>query len=513
MCLIDFEPNYHFMIKSILTIDKRVILLAFIIITGALSSCRQFKKEAQEKEDKNVTQTKEINPWDSLSLPVSIDFDSIRQKGKLVAIVDNTSTSYFLYKGQPMGFEYELLSMLANYLEVELEIIINTDILESAAMLNSGQGDIIAHNLTVLKSRKKALNFTQPQYYVKQVLVQRKPEGWPTMKRHQLDAKLIRNPIQLIGKEVHVKKNSSYKKRLMNLSEEIGGNIIITEENDDIPTETLIRWVSEGKIPYTIADNDVANLNATYYSNLDTETEISFPQQIAWAVRKNSPQLLEKVNEWLKNVKQRPAYNVIYNKYFQSPKWLKHRNKSDYSSLAGTRISPYDDLIKKGAEKIGWDWKLLAALIYRESKFNPQAESWAGAVGLMQLLPETGELYGAEDLTDPAQNIEAGTRYLKWLDELWQERIPDQEERIKFILASYNVGQGHVLDAYRLAKKYDKNHRLWKDNVEYFLIRKCNEEYFDDPVVETGYCRGDEPVNYVRIIMKRFEQYQQLLTS
>ncbi len=128
----------------------------------------------------------------------------------------------------------------------------------------------------------------------------------------------------------------------------------------------------------------------------------------------------------------------------------------------------------------------------------------------MQLLPSTGELYGVTNMVDPEQSLKAGAEYLHWLDGIWAKYVPDVEERRKFVLASYNAGQGHVLDARRLARKYGKNPERWED-VAQFLLLKSQPEYYDDPVVKSGYCRGTEPVNYVREILHRYDRYRQLM--
>lgn len=476
----------------------------FLSVSFLVGSCRQ-----------NNNETKEQKMTSGNQLPEPIDFDlaKIKERDTLIAIVDNSSTGYFIYKGQPMGYEYELLNLLAKELDVKLKLIITNDIDEAFVKLNKGEGDIVAHNLTITKSRKEQVNFTLPHYQTKQVLVQRKPKNWRKMKIHEIEETLIRNPIDLIGKEVYVRKGSSYFTRLQNLSEEIGGDIMVIEGFADLETEALIKKVATGEIDFTVADDDVAKVNRTYYPNIDIKTAISFPQRIAWAVRKNSPDLLQGVNNWITKMQKKTAYYVIYNKYFKSPKASYLRATSNYSSVNGESISPYDKTIKIAAEKIDWDWRLLASQIYQESKFNPNAESWAGAVGLMQLVPATAEMYGASDLSNPKQSINAGVNYLKWLDQLWSKKVPDPEERIKFILASFNVGQGHVLDARRLAVKYGKDPQKWEGNVEVFVLKKSQSEYYLDPVVKSGYCRGEEPVKYVREIMSRYDKYKQLIVE
>ena len=438
---------------------------------------------------------------------VEIDLQAIRERGVLNALVDNNSVSYFIYRGQPMGYEYELLQLFSKFLKVSLKITLISGVEEAIDRLNKGQGDLIAFPLTVTRERKKYIDFTTAHFTTSQVLVQRKPESWrenPAMAEREL----IRNPADLIGKEVHVMKQSAFKERLENLSDEIGGEIMIVEDSADAETESLIRRVANGEIPYTVADQMLGMVNATYYPNLDVGTVLSLPQQIAWAVRKNAPQLREATDEWLKQLKKQGTLRVIYDKYFNSPRTSVIRMSSDYSSLSGGKISKYDDLLKEGASQLGWDWRLLAAIVSRESNFNPQVESWAGAIGLMQLMPDTGDQFDVDNLYDPKQNIKAGVLFLKHLDELWSRTIADQNERLKFVLASYNVGLSHVVDARNLAKKNGADPLVWDNQVEFYLLQKSKPQYYKDPVVAAGYCRCEGPVHYVKDVLARYEEYK-----
>lgn len=441
---------------------------------------------------------------------VYLDLKRIKKRGYLNALVDNNSISYFYYKGGAMGYEYELLQRLARHLELELRIKVITSIEDAIDMLNKGQGDIIAFPLTVTTERKKVVEFTNTHFNTSQVLVQRKPDNWAD-NPHLAEKKMIRNPADLIGKKVYVKYESAFKDRLENLSQELGGEIIIVEDSATAETESLIKKVAEGEIDFTVTDQMIAMVNAAYYPNIDISTMVSLPQRIAWALRKNSPELLETTNNWLDEVKRDGTFNVIYNRYFNSPRTSAIRKKSDYSSLGGNKISIYDDLIRKKAIELGWDWRLLASMIYQESTFSPKAESWAGAQGLMQLIPSTGKHYGAKDLFDPAQNISAGVNFLKFLDRQWSKTINDKEERIKFMLASYNVGLSHVLDGRNLARKYGANPTQWEGEVEVFLLKKSDPKFYRDPVVTSGYCRCEEPVQYVQDVLERFEEYKKYI--
>lgn len=441
---------------------------------------------------------------------VKRDMNEIREDGYLTAIAIYNSTSYFLYKGEPLGFEYELLSQLAEELNLELRIVLAEDIDELFTMLNNGEGDIIAYGLSITESRKKLIQFTEPHYVTHQALVQRKPEDWRSLPGYKLSDKLIDDPLELNNKTVYVRRNSSYYERLQNLSKEIGGNIDIQTVAGNKTTDEIIKMVVDGEIDYTVADYNIASLNQTYYPILDVETQISFSQQVAWGVRKNSPQLLEAVNMWLQKIKQKSSYRVLYNKYFKNRKSYQRRIKSDFYSKNSGKISEYDAIIKKHASKLGWDWRLLSSLIYQESRFEPEVTSWAGAGGLMQIMPSTAQDLGLDDIANPDKNVGAGSSYLKKLWNNWS-KIPDSIQRTKFVMASYNCGLGHVRDAQRLAKAFNENPLLWDDNVEDYILKLSSREYYTNPVVRYGFVRGQEPYLYVKEIFLRYNHYKKFI--
>ncbi len=439
------------------------------------------------------------------------DLPQIKERGRLRAITTYSSTSYFIYRGQPMGYEYELLERLPEHLGLELDIVVAHNLDSLMIMLNNGKGDIIAHGLTITNERKEKVAFTKPHTITHQVLVQRKPDNWRQMKLHEIEHVLIRNPHELMGKTVHVRENSSYYRRLQNLSEESGGEINIELVSGDLETEDIIKMVAEGEIEYTVADENIAMINATYYANLDVKTDISLPQRIAWAVRKTSPKLLDAVNLWIENMKESSDYYVIYNKYFKNRRAFRRRLQSELFSRTGGKISKYDKLIKEAAAELGWDWRLLASMIYQESRFDPNTGSWAGAKGLMQMMPATAKSFGVANPYNPEQSIKGGTAYLKYLQDFWEE-IPDSLERMKFVMASYNVGENHIADARRLADKYGANPDVWEGNVAEYILLKSKPKYYNDEVVEYGYCRGEEPYSYVKEVFERYRHYTKLVS-
>ncbi len=436
------------------------------------------------------------------------DLHQIKERDTLIAITSYSPVSYFLYRGQPMGYEYELLQLLGKHLDLHVEIKLARDLEEMILMLEKGEGDLIAYGLTITLNRKERIAFTEALNVTRQVLVQRKPQNWRQMKLHEIENELIRNPFDLAGHSVYVRKGSAYINRLKNLSLEIGEEISIIEAPGYLTTEDLIHRVANDSIKLTVSDENLAQIQSAYYQDVDIKTPVSLPQQTAWAVRKNSPLLLDTINKWLLDMQNQTDYYVIYNKYYESRQAFRSRYSSDFHPTTGGAISPYDSLFQEGASKLGWDWRILAALAYRESQFNPRARSWAGAIGLLQLMPRTAREFGATNPYNPQQSIDAGVKFLIWLENYWLEHIEDPVERQKFILASYNVGQGHVQDARKLAEAFDANPNVWENNVDKYLLKKSNPEYYNMDFVTHGYASGIEPVTYVRTIYELYEHYK-----
>lgn len=438
------------------------------------------------------------------------DLEQIKASGKLRALMVYSGTTYYLYKGRPMGYEFELLERLSKYLEVKLEIVVVNNVNELFEKLNNGEGDIVAHGLTITTDRKNEVAFTDHLYLTKQVLVQKKPDNWRSMNWRSLNKALVHDPIDLLGDTISVRDLSSYKERINNLSDELGGKINVDILPGEMATDEIIEKVAIGDIKYTIADQNIAGIMSTYYPDLDVTVPVSFSQRIAWATRQDSENLLNATNNWLEQIKRKIDFNVLYNKYFKNKKYFRRKIRSNFYSLNKQQISQYDGLVKKYAQSINWDWRLVASQIYQESKFDTRVSSWAEASGLMQLMPKTAEELGVTNRADPEQSIKGGTKYLQ---QLWGnfEHVKDSIQRIKFTMASYNCGLYHVIDAQNLAMEKGLNKDLWDDNVENIVLNLNKPDYYNHPVVKYGYVRGLEPYNYVRQIFERYQHYIQFI--
>jgi membrane-bound lytic murein transglycosylase F len=426
------------------------------------------------------------------------DLTHMKDSGVLVALTLNSSISYFDYRGEPMGFQYELAKHFAQSLGLKLQMKTARNMEDLVHMLLRGEGDLIAYPLPITKEFKDSVDFCGEDIITHQVLVQRNGNK---------SQKALTNVTELIGKDVYAKPGK-HLDRLINLDKELGGGIRIHEvTNDSITNEDLMMQVANGTIDYTLSDNDLARLNKTYYPNLNTNLAVSFDQRASWAVRKTSPLLSEAADRWHKENMTSPAYKASAKKYFEMSKRLPH---GPILSIKDGKISHFDHLFKKYAPEVGWDWRVIASLAYNESNFDTTAVSWVGAKGLMQLMPRTARLMGIPEGKEqnPEESVKAATKYLAQIARSFN-KVTNPEEKMKFVLGAYNAGIGHVFDAMALAEKYGKNKYIWDENVASFILLKSNEEYFNDPVCKNGYFRGRETYNFVKDILGRAEMYKQ----
>ena len=433
-----------------------------------------------------------LNNWfnKSSASEFILDKEGVQARGTLRVAVDNNSSSYYIYRGRRMGFEYELLLDLGKRLGVQVEFIVAADIDDAFAQLKDGRVDLIAMNLQ--QNTGTNVSYTEAIGSMSTVLVGReKLLSWDSL-----------------GKDtVVVRKGAVYTSQLLRLKDSLDLDFSILEVPDH--EETLLDRLVEKEINWTVAEKTVAQTNATYYDDLRLGLDVSKEGTVTWAMRNTSTDLLQVVNTWLLEKKKRLIPD-LYTKYFLNSKNQHFRTTSTYSSLGGNRISVYDELIQENSKTLGWDWRLLAAVVYKESAFDTTALSYAGAQGLLQLMPVTLERFGVTNPSDPAESLRGGVKYLQYLDKFWLERVPETNERIKFILASYNIGQGHVEDAWKLTLKYRKNTQSWQE-VANFLNLKSDPKYYRDPVVKSGYAKGHIAVNYVRDVLGLFQSYKALV--
>jgi len=412
--------------------------------------------------------------------------DTIRKRGAVTMITHNAANSYYLYRDRAMGFEYDLAKEFASYLDVELEVI-TPGWLQMIDRLESGWGDFIAAGMTVTKLRQKRVSFSDSYLDVKQQIILKK------------DSRDIRNIADLNGRTVHVRAGTSYHERLEELIEQ-GVDLKVVIHND-VPTEELIEKVAKGEIEITVADSNIALLNRQYYPDIKIMFPISEEQSLGWAVREGDLKFLEIVNSFFSRIRENGQLERIYNRYYSERGTVGYVDLKAFHSRIETHLPRYEKIIQSEAGKYELDWRLLAAMIYQESRFNPFARSYTGVRGLMQVTQMTAREMGIADRMDPAQSIRAGARYMSELYRRFDD-IKDEHDRMLFTLGSYNVGYGHVRDAQSIAARKGYDHARWSA-MEMVLPLLRNPKYYME--TKYGYARGTEPVRYVNRVMTYYD--------
>lgn len=429
--------------------------------------------------------------------------NSILERGSLIVLTDDNPFNYFLLNGTPSGFQYEMVKKFADELGVKLIIDVEPDPHRAIQALKHRRVDMLAMEIPKVSGSRDPLTFSLPLFTTRQVLVQRKKSG------KEVTPDTVSELAQMSGKTLYLP-NGKYKQfDLTTLLHDTHNNLDIKGINN-VTSPDLVTQVAAGKIDYTIAWEHHAKALANIYPNIEIGLTVTPEMGSGWVVRKDADQFLDVVNDWISSSSEHRSFKYTISKYYQHPRWAR---LAMGKPLSRNDISVYDDIIRKTSKSINWDWRLMAALIYRESKFNPNAISRVGAFGLMQLMPATASRFGASPESTPAEQIAAGARLIKTLDRQLKSRVPNDEERIKFILAAYNIGLAHIYDALNLAEKYDKNPAVWEGNVEYYLLAKSEPEFYNDPVVKYGRVKGTETQRFVADVMESYQHFKTLAAN
>ncbi len=386
-----------------------------------------------------------------------------------------------------------MVRSLADSLRRPMALTVGRSLPHLLEMLDSGRIDLIAYPVPIspdYESRALPCGFVSTDC---QVLVQQIPIG---------GSPEVTDSAGLAGQTVYALEGSRFESRLRELSAELADSIRVQcLDPDSVSPEDLIDMVSEGRIPYAVLSAGLARLHGSYHANIDASVVLSPEQRLAWAVAPGRTVLAEAIDRWA--AQAAPAYEhaELLTRYYQLDKLNGQLTYGKIDFSDGTMSPKYDPLFQRWAPTINWDWRLLAAQAYTESRFNPNARSFAGARGLMQIMPRTGRSYGLRNANNPEQSVKAAVSYLDDLDRIFASKVPDPQERKKFVLASYNAGQGHIFDAMRLARKYGLDPTKWDDNVEKAVLMLSNPKHYNDNVVKFGYLRGRETFNYVDRIL------------
>ena len=445
-----------------------------------VSEINQFLQLEQLADDKQVLFTD--------------DFDQIRKRKVLRVLLRNNAASYFLYRGELMGFEYDLAKEFARFHNLRLEVVVPSGKAEIASWLLEGKADMAMAFIEVdPRLSALGLGYSQPYHYAPQhVVVQRKnPASQPEDFKHS---------------DISVRRDSGYWRRLVKLQRE-GFDFKLRASEEGLEVEQLIQQVAAGKLEATLADEHVLDLDLVAAKKVRSALILDDDVPHVIAIRAKNRELKKALDSFVKRVYKNEFYNVLYQKYFKSSKSVIKLTQGRVTDTTNGKISPFDSLVQKYSDKYGFDWRLIAAQMYQESGFNPKARSPTGARGLMQLMPRTARSLGIAKVDDPAGSIHGGVRYMDWLRDRFDNDLPISE-RLWFSLAAYNAGVGHVHDARRLAKRLGKDPDRWFENTETAMLLLSKKQYAKK--ARYGFVNGVEPVNYVRQIKTRFEAYVEL---
>ena len=462
---------------------NRWILVPLLIIVLALASVRYFYTMKDEEPAKDAML-------------------KIKERGYMIALTDKNSLDYFIYRGEPMGFQLSLLRSFAEFLGVPLKIVSSTDISKLFYYLDLHAGDVIACNIPVTGEGKRMIHFSQTLGETRLVLVQRRPSGntiIPATHR-------VKTISDFINDTVHIQRDLFVKPLLARFFRRAGKNLTVIEERKKNAVQ-LIGMVAEGRINYTICDENLAMIVKRAYPNLDAQMIVDGFHDYGWGVAHSSDSLLLKINEWVTTIKTNKELKQTYLTYYDNS-GIPNYFRNDFFSVKGEKISPFDELIRKLSTTIHWDWRLLASLIYEESNFHLGVVSSRNATGLMQLMPETASKFGMDSLSSPAQQLAAGVKFIQWLNEQLPAEITDPRERIHFILAAYNVGLGKVLSARERASQYGKDPNRWYGNVGYYLTRRSLKDPNPSPDSSFELSMNSGAVRFVDNILERYYHYK-----
>ena len=448
----------------------------------------------------NTTQTWALESDFGISQKWSGDFDGMAERHLIRALVPPSKTFYFLDGADQRGLTYELLKEFETYVNKELKrktlkikvVVIPTRRDRLLPALVEGLGDIAAGNLTITAARQKKVDFSAPHLTGVDEIIISGPAS-PAIKT--LD--------DLSGKEIHVRKSSSYYESLMQLNARFKNSgkppIKIVPADEYLEDEDLLEMMNVGLVPMIVIDSHKAKFWAQVFKDLRLHPDIKLRSggQIAWAIRKKSAQLKNVINRFIKSHKKGTLKgNILYKRYLQNTKWVRNAlSEKEFQRFEGAV-----DFFKRYSQQYNFDWLMIAALAYQESGIDQSKRSSAGAVGVMQLLPSTAAdphvAIGNIDVME--HNIHAGVKYLRFLhDRYFKNETMDELNKMLFTFASYNAGPAGVIRLRREARESGLDPNIWFRNVEIIAARRI----------------GRETVQYVSNIYKYYIAYRYIVNE
>jgi len=410
----------------------------------------------------------------------------IQRKKLLNVVLLNSPSTYYIGVDGPTGFEYDLLESYAKHLGVKLNITPAHTIQEAIELSKNRNIDITSASLTKTPERREDFNFGPSYFEVQEQVI---------CHRGMLSTqKFPRDVEDLAGLKIMVGKDTSYSETIKSLQND--GFDINATFTTELSTEELLKKVSKHEIDCTVADSNVYALNLRYFPEIAMAFSISGREQLSWLLQKDTPELKADMYSWLNNFNQQGKMIQLKDHYYSYVLFFDYYNTKMFYKRMISRLPKYKKIFEEASTRFGIPWTLLASISYQESHWNPKAKSFTGVRGLMMLTKNTAKLLGVTNRLDPRQSIVGGTRHIKQMLKFVPKEVVG-ENRLKFALAAYNIGLGHIKDAQRLAREIGLNENVWSD-LKVVLPLLSQKKFYRD--LKYGYARGEEPVKYVESI-------------
>ncbi|AZE57326.1 Membrane-bound lytic murein transglycosylase F [Pseudomonas synxantha] len=415
--------------------------------------------------------------------------ERIKEDGVLRVVTRNSPATYFQDRNGETGFEYELVKRFADELGVKLEIETADNLDDLFNQLGKPNGPVLAAaGLVSSEQRQQQVRFSHPYLEVTPQIIYRNGQSRPT------------NAADLVGKKIMVLKGSTHAEQLAALKKQ--NPAIEYEESDAVEVVDLLRMVDEGQIDLTLVDSNEVAMNQVYFPNVRVAFDLGNASHQSWAVAAGDDNsLLNEINGYLDKVEKNGTLQRLKDRYYGHVDVLGYVGAYTFAQHLQQRLPKYEKHFRAYAKAEKVDWRLLAAIGYQESLWQPTVTSKTGVRGLMMLTQNTAQAMGVSNRLDAKQSIMGGAKYLAKIKDELDDKIAEPD-RTWFALAAYNVGTGHLEDARLLAKKEGLNPNKWLD-VKKMLPRLSQKQWYSK--TRYGYARGGEPVHFVANIRRYYD--------
>lgn len=479
------------------------VLLGFILFACSHSPDRKEKQGISVKQVSQDSST--VIPIPNRSTagyilrrpPPKLRYPLNEKKLRVLAL--HSVNSYFLYDGEEHGLEYEILQLYANHAELDIDIVTVENYKQMYDSIAHGDFDVVMGTLFINATMDSITPFSNTLYHSDVILATASTESNEKREPSSEMNVIHQSPIHF----------------WMHESDSIAQNLKDSTKHLalELSKELALERLARNEFPSLLTDKHDFLIMQSYFPQLFEHTVLQRQQRVGFAFNPHSENLKDHFNAWHNSKQHSADYAYTLRKYSDHSAFIQQKLKYELPVIRKGIISQYDSLIKQYAAKESFNWKFIAAMIHQESRFRPTVVSPVGAFGLMQLMPSVAKTYkiNFKSLSSPELNIATGTKYFRWIYNHFDKPEFTLENKLKFSLAAYNAGIGHIHDARALARKYKLDPNVWNDNVEVMLLNKSSHKYYTDPVVKYGHCRGYETRVYVRHIMQYYEHYLNFL--